>query len=304
MNQQAESFTWTYKLGISAHQKVQQLCGYQANQGKKQQVYLNTLAVHAVNDYLNCMGWETDLENSGSHDTLLSTLINLADLEVKNYGKLECLPVLANTEFVKISKEVWEDRIGHVVVQIDPDFKEATLLGFLPQVNRSLVPINQLYPLEDLTVYLSQCRQQERQTIVNLSQWLENIFAPGWHSLENLLADSHQLAWRFRSGYSLVERGKHLELKGTEKSVNLCVGIKPTNSVQMDILVEVYPGKQQKHLPEELQLTIIDEKGQSVMQALAEKSKSLEFKFGGLPHETFIVKVALGDIYTTEQFII
>ena len=304
MNKHAESLTWTFKLGISAHRKIQQLCGHQENQAKSQQIYLNSLAVHAVNHYLNCMGWETDLENSGISDPLLSTLVDLADLEVKNYGKLECRPVLANDEFVKIPKEIQEDRIAYVVVQIDPNFKEATLLGFLPQATSSLVPINQLSCLQDLTVYLSQCRQQKRETIVNLSQWLENIFDTSWHSLENFLADSPQLVFRGSSGYSVVERGKHLELKGTEKSVNLCVGIKPTKSVQMDISVEVYPGKKQKHLPEELQLTIIDEKGQSVMQALAEKSQSLEFQFGGLPQETFIVKVTLGNSYAMEKFII
>jgi hypothetical protein len=60
MRNLSESLTFTVPLSSSAHHLAEQFCRQQSNQKKAKQVYLNTLAVSAVNFYLRCMGVETD----------------------------------------------------------------------------------------------------------------------------------------------------------------------------------------------------------------------------------------------------
>ena len=52
---------------------------YQARSDKGKQVYLNTLAVSAVNRYLHFLGWATNLKASDSHNPVLQTMMDTAD---------------------------------------------------------------------------------------------------------------------------------------------------------------------------------------------------------------------------------
>jgi len=110
---------------------------------KAKQVYLNTLAVYATNSYLNYLGVETDVENSQSWSPILQTLANTADLIVKDWGKLECRPVLPESEVCSIPPDVWTERRGYVAVQLNRELTEATLLGFVPKV-----PTQTAFPLD------------------------------------------------------------------------------------------------------------------------------------------------------------
>lgn len=308
MNEQIESINWTVPLGITALTRAEKLSHCQSNQQKSKQVYVNFLAAYAVSNYLECMGFDTELSNNDGNNFLIASLMNVADLEVKNYGTLECRPVMEGEEFVYIPEEVWSDRIGYVIVQIEPSFQEATLLGFLPQVNSSKVPLKQLQSLEDLTVHL------KTATIVKLSQWLDDIIALGWETLETLRQDSPRLGFAFRNSApskfspseedQFITRGKKLELPTQKDVVNLCVGIKPGEEPQMDVRVGVYPAQQQKYLPAQLQLAILDDKEKAVMFSEAGNSESLEFRFSGIPGELFRIKLVVGDDYLIEELMI
>lgn len=96
MNNAMEPLTFSVSLALSARSKAKQFGSEQSNPQKATQVYYNTLAVYAVNFYLQCLGFETDLDNSDSWNQLMRSLMDVADLEVKNYCKLECRPVLAS----------------------------------------------------------------------------------------------------------------------------------------------------------------------------------------------------------------
>ena len=80
------------------------------------------------------MELETDLEASDSWNIVTQTLMDVADLDVTDIGKLECRPVYPHAEFCRIPQEVWEDRIGFVGVEINEDNLEAKLLGFVKEV--------------------------------------------------------------------------------------------------------------------------------------------------------------------------
>jgi hypothetical protein len=49
---------------------------------------------------------------------------------------------------------------------------------------------------------------------------------------------------------------------------------------------------------------VLDERGTAVLQAEAGNSESIEFHFSGELGESFSVKVALGEVSITEEFLI
>jgi Protein of unknown function (DUF1822) len=132
MNSQTQPLTFTVPLTSSAYRLAEQFQRQQTNPTQAKQVYLNTLAVYAVNFYLQCLDIETDWDKSDSWDTVMQTFMDIADLKVKNLGKLECRPILPDERVCYIPSEVWSNRIGCVAVQINESTREATLLGFTP----------------------------------------------------------------------------------------------------------------------------------------------------------------------------
>src|SRR5919202_856758 len=188
MRNLSESLTFTVPLSSSAYHLAEQFCRQQSNQKKAKQVYLNTLAVSAVDFYLRCMGVETNWEGSQSRNPVMLSILDVADVEIPNLGKLECRPVLPQDKVVHIPSEVWSDRIGYVAVQLDESLKQATLLGFSQTAGSGELAISQLRSLEDLLEHLRQIRQTDQVLMrVNLSQWFENIFESGWQEMKAFL---------------------------------------------------------------------------------------------------------------------
>ncbi|NJL51498.1 MAG: DUF1822 family protein, partial [Hydrococcus sp. SU_1_0] len=61
-------------LTLKAHQIANQFRQQQVNTQKGKQVYLNTLAVQVVSDYLNWFAIKTDLEASDSWNPVIQSL--------------------------------------------------------------------------------------------------------------------------------------------------------------------------------------------------------------------------------------
>ena len=315
MNSLKQNFTFTVPLPLKAHQLAQEFYQKQSNLKKAKQVYLNTLAVYAVEFYLKCLGIETHLQASESWNPALQTLANTADLQVKDLGKLECRPVLPDAQVCQVPPEVWFDRIGYVAVRLDRNLTQATLLGFVSTVNKEEFPLNQLKPLEELPEHLSQLQEPVIEK-VRLSQWLHNIFETGWEAVESLFAPPPgELAFRFRSATPIqisplenpelgVKRGKRLCLERWGEEVVLCVELNPISSSKINICVEVYPTRTQSYLPQDLQLMILDEHGEAVMQAVAKSTQNIQIKFSGEPGERVSIKATLGGVSVTEAFLV
>lgn len=311
-----DQLTFTVSLARSAHQLADEFCQRQSNFEKAEQVYLNTLAVYAVNYYLQCLGFEPDWEKSDSWDSTTQTFLDIADLQVKNYGKLECRPVLPDAAVVYIPTEVRQERIGYVVVQLDESLQEAVLLGFAKTASTQELSLAQLRSLEDLPEYLNQLEQpQLSEERVNLSQWLRNIFDVGWETVEAVFAPSPQLALGFRQPPSAstpensagrIKRGKRLALgqQQSDEQLALCVEITPTESSQMDICVDVYPMGNQPYLPQDLQVMVLNEAGEALVQAHARSTETIQLNFRGESGEGFGIKMVLGDVSITEAFVI
>ena len=310
MRNLSESLTFTVPLSSSAHHLAEQFCRKHCNQKKAKQVYLNTLAVSAVNFYLRCMGIETNWEGSQSRNPVMLSILDVADIEILNLGKLECRPVLPQDQVIHIPSEVWSDRIGYVAVQLDQSLKQATLLGFSQTAGDGELPISELRSLEDLLEHLRQIRQTEPVKMrVNLSQWFENIFESGWQQIETLLGTQPtNLALSLRSTPEAgVLRGKLIDLgiQHQGQAVVLVVALTPLHEQEMDISVEVHPKSDQTYLPPNLRLMVLDNLGEAVMEAIARSANNfIQLQFSGAPGERFSAKVALGDVSVSENFVI
>ncbi|MEM6751374.1 MAG: DUF1822 family protein [Cyanobacteria bacterium P01_C01_bin.38] len=157
-SEQFKKTSFTIPLGTKAHELArkcsQAVCNTDKDRNKVERVYLNSLAVYAVDFYLNFLGFETELEESNSQDKLMLQFLIEADLPVKNIGRFECIPVEENTEYYEISPEVSCDRIGYIIVKLNASQREAVILGFTKTYKPS-VHLNQLHSVDDLIDYLS-----------------------------------------------------------------------------------------------------------------------------------------------------
>ncbi|MBD1930035.1 DUF1822 family protein [Trichocoleus sp. FACHB-90] len=326
MENLSESLTFTVPLSSDAHRFAEQFRRQQSNQKKAKQVYLNTLAVSAVNFYLSCMGIKTDWEASQSRNPVMQTFMDVADLSIPNKGKLECCPVLPDTSVVQIPPEVWSDRIGYVAVQFDKSLREATLLGFTPTVPESgELPVDCLRSLEDLLLHIHQIGQSleaEKKLAsivgsdsqpVNLSQWFQNIFETGWQSISALLGTEEQnLGFSLRSassaGETSVKRAKLIDLglRLGSQSVALLVALAPEDEQNVGVLVQVHPVGGETYLPPNLRLGLLSESGETLQEVQSRfQDNYIQLKrFQGGAGESFKLQVAFGDVSMKEAFVI
>jgi hypothetical protein len=305
-----ESLTFTVSLCFEMHKVAQQYCQRQFTLEKVQQVYHNILAVQAVSFYLECIGWQTDWTDSDSHDPVMQAFTDVADLEVKNYGKLECRPVLSDTEFCHIPPDVWEDRIGYLVVHLNEPLTKATILGFTPTVveKQGIIPLCELRSLADFPEYLSRFKP------VNLSQWFQGIFEPAWLLVEELLSKEQiELAFGNARGQQPALLSKHFDIMRARKidlgmklishSVALIVSPRPVDKEEVDILVQVHPIKEKTYLPEGVKMIVQDEKGTAILDTKSRKQDNyIQLKFTAELGEYFSITVALENTSITESF--
>lgn len=307
MNNTEVDLVLTIPIAPAAQHIAQTLSQQQSDPTKAQQVYLNALAVHAVDFYFQCLEIETDLAASSIWHPVVQKFLDVADLDVKDIGKLECRWLGPGEDFVSIPAEVRSDRIGYIVLEMAESLQEIKLLGFVPQTQQAKIAVSELKSLDQMLEYLDELKP------VNLSHWLQNVFDTGWHTVQTLFESKPELQFAFRSlpalesspsvtGNRPIKRGKLLSLERGQEQVALFVELMTTDAPEIDISVEVYPTNGQKNLPNDLQLMVLDDEGETLMQARANKTENLLFELSGEPGEHFSVKLALGDFSVTENF--
>ncbi len=320
MKNSSETLTFTLPLGSTAHAIAKQFWRQQSDAQKAKQVYLNTLAVYAVNFYLNCMGIKTNWEASYSSNSIRQILADVADLEIPHLGLLECRPLLPKMQVINIPPEAWSDRIGYVLVQLDESLQMATLLGFSETTGAGELGVEQLRSLEDLLAHLTAKTSQskiyiptqepgnEPKSKIHLSQWLQNIFEIGWQSIETILGSEQQnLAFSLRSNFS-IKRAKLMDLglQLGNRSLALLVAITPETEEKVGILVQLHPMEGETYLPPNLKLSMLSESGE-IMQEVESRSVDnyIQLKrFRGLPGESFGIQLTFGEASVTENFVI
>jgi hypothetical protein len=314
MIQIPNTLTFTVPLSSEAHLLAQECCKRLSVRDRAKQVYLNTLAVYAVDFYLRCLGLQTDVEQSDSRNPICLQFMDVADLLVKQLGKIECRPVLPEARVCKIPPEVREGRIGYVAVKLDRSLKSATILGFTTTAVAE-VPLEQLRSLAEFPEYLNQIRQvaSTHKTAVNLRKWFENAFEEGWQAVETILGTKQNLALvreatRIHSKVN-VKRAKMLDLgiELGEKSVVLAIAIFQNGDETIEVLVQVHPSRSQTYLPPNLRLTMLDETNEVLQPEVRSRSQDnyIQLKrFNGQTGDRFRIQIALDEFNIIEDFVL
>lgn len=295
---------------------------YQDKPDTSKQVYRNILAVLAVDYYCQCMEIETRLSSSNVWNPAWQALANSADLELANLGRVECCAVALTSGKVAIAKEAQADKIGYIAVALDEASQEAILLGFRERLLGEREEFS-LQEWDDLEGFLSRVEDLELQSspdpshVTQLTQWLRGQLEEGWESLEDLVSGQNlSPAWVVRgpagstenqtqtNRNSVIKRGKLLHFEGMSEAIALLISLDSEISEEMDISVEIQSLDRQSELPFNLEISILDEEGHSVMQALAKSTEHIKLNFSGQPQEQFGVKVALGSVSFLENFVI
>lgn len=306
MNTNHEQTSFTIPLSLEAHERANQRKQGISNSENAEKIYLNALAVYAVNYYLDCMGFETNWSNADNSNPWMLNLIDLADLEVKNIGKIECRPVLPDAEYLEIPTEVRSDRVAYVAVQFNQPLKEATILGFTTQT-LAKVPLSQLQSVDNLLDYLT---AKEQSVKVNIRQWLEGVITEGWLNVEEIF-NPRELSLRFARNFSITKGKKidiGLQLNGVSVALivklNSPISDENQNSPDINIMVQVHPDKS-ACLPPELKLAVIDEDGKQVDVVISRQNDNwVEIELSAKSDEKFSIEIILGESKVTQEFVV
>lgn len=316
MNQEIEQTTFTVSLSLEAHTRAKQFQRHHANPRKAKQVYLNTLAIYAVHFYLECLEFEPDWAASDSGNPAQQALLEGADLVVNGYGKLECRPVLPDSDQMEIPAETWANRRAYLAVQLSESLREATILGFVTQGRTESVPLSQLKPLDELLPHLLQVNATEAAPFaIPISQWLQDGINSGWQAIEEFLGSllqPVQPAFSFRGSEPLsppvespiVKRSQQLVLGTTGEQVSLLMGVLPISESEFEIWVQITPTDGQTDLPANLEVKVLDGEGVEVTLPQARSQEAIQSQFVGELGEAFSLKLVLGSITLTKTFVI
>ncbi|MCT7958974.1 DUF1822 family protein [Laspinema palackyanum] len=288
----------------------------QPNRQKAEQVYFNTLAVCVVKDYLEWMGIATEVSAAESWNAIARLGSNVADLPVTGLGRIECRPMREHEPTCHIPREVWCDRLGYVVVEIQDSLKEATILGFINRIDSQQFALNQLQPIETLLTTLAELRLgvssnnaiASNSPRVLLSQWLQGSFAESWQSFAAIFGEE-TLAYHFRNspreGDGGVERAKliDLEIQFATQVVVLLVALTPEGD-RIAVRVRLYPPDGETYLPQNLRLALLSPEGDVLQEVRSRRQDNyIQLpRFTGEPGERFSIQVALENATIVEHF--
>lgn len=310
-----QNLTISIPITSTERQVAQQFAQEQLSQEKAAQVYLNTLAVLVTHHYLQMLDVATDLRSSYCWNPAGRLCSDVADLKINNLGHLECRPIRANEQACLIPPDVWYGRLGYVIVQIDQTCRQGTVLGFVPRVTRSRLPLTELQPLEKLLTKLHTVSRVRRsfKPPVQLRQWFNQRFEVSWRAIEDLLTPAQLgLAFRHQAALhrsenqpsSVVRRVKLIDLGMhiAGHTVALLVEIRPESTERFNICIQVHPTGHKKYLPPDLQLIVSDLEENTVSIQARDIDNYIQLQFTGQPEEQFEVTVTLQQISITEIF--
>jgi hypothetical protein len=161
------------------------------------------------------------------------------------------------------------------------------------------IPVQDVYD-EDVAVSLP-------QPVVNLSQWLQNVFDSGWQTLEEVLGTRQEQLIFARSGVGdSVIRAEQIQLAipSSELSLALVVAVKPTSVENRNIRLQVH-SITNKILPQGLQCNVLDISGNNILKVQAQNNdKSIQLDINGQSGEEFSVQIQIDNAKTVRNFMI
>lgn len=318
-------------LSQDAHRFARQFALEQATPEKGKQVYLNTLAVVALRDYLRWLSISTAIDQGDCWQPAKRAMFNVADLVLPHLGKLECIPILPNQNYLEIPTEVADQRLGYIAVQFSEELKQVELLGFVPAQEISHppepIPLSKLHSLDDLIDHLNWHRKW-----ANLWQ---DLSQPEWQPLELLPSPNTRSLKATRQPMrnsikleSLEQsfiRGKVIEWENNNTKLAFLLRVKvseqSTEEVHVNIRLDSFSEEsteevdvkmgvnsryslgENTYLPAGLEVSVLDESGVVCMQNKAgEADQWIELEFGCQPQEKFSLQIILNENKMIENF--
>lgn len=298
-------------LSQEAHGYAEQFAAEQATIEKGKQVYLNTLAVVAVQTYLKWLDIKTAIQKSDCWQQSLRAIFNVADLVLPNIGKLECRPILPGEKELFLPPEVTDNRVGYLAVQFEEDLNQVQLLGFVSARNidqfQESIPLTQIQSLDSLIDEIDWC-----QKWINVRQWFEGIFQTEWQPLELLPARNLRRSLTVTSQSEKTEDlsiscGKFINWGGggSEQITVLAVKVIAKSPEEIEVCLRLYPVDEISHLPAGLRVEILDESGNYCMEAEARDADEwIQLEFSCQPQEQFTVEMSLDEEIIRENFVV
>ena len=293
----------TILLDRKAHNYAQQFASQQATPEKGKQVYLNTLAVYAVDTYLKYFAIKTNLAQSDCWNPTLRAMFNVADLVLPNLGKLECLSILPQQEIINIPIKSIDNRLGYIVVKFEEELQQVELLGFISgkviSYSVETININQLQSLDTLFDTLDRLQKQ-----VNLDQWFNGFFALDWQPLEIIMAGRTTRSITSNNAVNSITRGKAItwQINNIETQVILVLKITVEATETTDICLQLYPTGN-NNLPINLSVKVLDQADETCLSATTkEEDDWIQVEFACHQGENFKIELNLAGIIITEKF--
>ncbi|NET24160.1 DUF1822 family protein [Okeania sp. SIO1I7] len=316
-------------LTAEAHGYAELFAAEQATPEKGKQVYLNTLAVVAVQTYLKFLDIQTAIHQGDCWYPGSRAIFNVADLVLSNIGKVECRPVFPGEKELFLPPEVIDNRIGYIAVQFEEDLNQVQILGFVSARNidgfQDSIPLTQIESLDALIEEIDWCKKW-----VNLRRWFEGFFPVEWQSLQSLSTSSTRSLRVSRDSISQsptddvsISCGKIInwgsgvneqttelavKLRGSaanERTTELAVKLTDKFEEEIDICVRLSTTNKIPFLPAGLRVQILDESGNSCMEAEAREADDwIQLEFGCKPQEKFTIEMSLNEQIIRENFVV
>jgi hypothetical protein len=306
---------FTIALDRDAHQWAKTFAAQQTTVKKGRRVYLNTLAVCAVQRYLSCI-CQLQLSPGDAWEPNNQCIMDVADLVVPGLGKIECRPVLFGETEMLVPPESIDDRIAYVAVQFNEDLSQVELLGCTTELSSGSILIDHLALIESLIDLVL-----PDETMTNLGEVLSGIFNCGWESINSLVTDETQFAKQelalrniaatlSNSPYESIRAftaGKMMDLKVKLGNISLLllIGLNKEPDGRIKVRVRLYSSGNAAQLPANMQLSLQDGTGQVKGQVqYAQPMNFIQLNYFRLESGTrFDIQVALADSKLTESFI-
>ncbi|MBE9098309.1 DUF1822 family protein [Vacuolonema iberomarrocanum] len=224
MSYSTESMALQIPLTRADRDTAARFAQQQSTSAKAAQVYRNTLSVLAMYHYCEMLDIPADLSTSHSWNSIDQLCSDVADLMITGVGRLECRTVQPGDRTCQIPPETWADRVGYVVIHLDPNGCQGTILGFTTTIEAE-VAIHDLAPIDEWLVMLNDATTQTLSAPppITIGQWLNGVFEKGWRSVESVLTPTMLTsAFAFRQTQG-TELGRFLSFKQFVQ--RLCVGL-------------------------------------------------------------------------------
>lgn len=247
-------------------ERFSQLCPFSE---KAQQIRHNTLAVCAVNAYLQLMEIPTDLAGSDSWKPMMQMMANVADLKIPGVGYLSCRSLLLEEETCHIPPEAWHHRAGYIAVMLNEAENQATLLGFTPTVQeQETVSLSEFVPIEFLIDHIHNLRADAvktsitpspspatspasipsaaspmakvRSAITQLGAWASGAVSSSWQAADALINPT-DMNFAFRTTAELAETDRTSRRPATDisRAKLIDLGLQLGQSVRVALVVHL-----------------------------------------------------------------